>query len=258
MAILYYKKDTKITDTASIFFDIKSKSSTIRKDLDFSVNGLLQRVVGIDKLKQQTEKMLLARKGSYTSAIDLGTSPSTSKKDLANVTNSIVKSLTTYSKLQQQKKNILENDTLGKNVYRTVDINDSESWVKINDFILSRNTFIDSDLLVGTTYHYAITTVFRDTTNKMKETSITNSQSVTISSDETLSSEVNSDFILLNGAQRALLYWNLPIKLNEEEQLRSIINVNAAPFGSDPRGLSLDVSISNLELTSAQIKTLKG
>lgn len=252
MAIIYFIEASNISDTSSSLFDIKTISTSFGKDIDLA-SGTLSRLIGLDKLKQQVTKAVLVEKGSYDNVPGLGVRLLNTKKDLALASSSLRESLSTYTQLQQQQEPSSIVNVLGKNVYRTVDIDDATSWTKVNDYILSDNFFIDTELVSGTTYYYAITTVYRDSTNSIKETPIIGYQSIVITTDETLSSKVNFDFILVNGANQAKLYWNLPIELALEEQLRSILDIKFTQFASDPRGLRINVKVTNRERDSIQI-----
>ena len=251
---IYFKQHTDIKNTTGQLFDIKTIVSNGKRDLDLSPTGSLQRIVGLDKLVQQVTKALLVKKGTYITVPKLGLSISSGQGiDSALITSALVESLTAFSRQQQQRKTLSGTTILGKNIYRTVDINNSESWEKINDYIVSDNTFTDLNAVVGNTYYYALTSVYRDTTNKTKETSIVNSQSTIITADETLSAKVNNDFILINGNGDATLYWNITNQLNSEEQLRSIYDVKVTRNVGDPRGIKIYVSVTNVSLDKLQI-----
>ena len=219
----YFKQYTKIEDTTNQLFDIKTTVSNGKRDLDLSPTGALQRIVGLDKLIQQVTKALLVKKGTYITVPKLGLSISSGQGiDEALITSSLVESLTIFAQQQQQRKRLSGTTVLGKNIYRTVDINNVDSWEKINGYIVSDNTFTDLNAIVGNTYYYAITSVYKDTTNNTKETPIIISQSTVVTVDETLSAKVSNDFILVNGSGDIVLYWNITKELNDEEQLRRI------------------------------------
>jgi len=250
----YFKEHTDIVKTTDQLFDIKTTVSNGKRDLDLSPTGALQRIIGLDKLIQQVTKALLVKKGTYVTVPKLGLSISSGQGIYsALVTSSLVESLTTFAQQQQQKKVIAGTTILGKNVYRTVDINNVDSWEKINSYIVSDNTFTDLTAITGNVYYYAITSVYRDTTNKTKETPIITSQSTTITVDETLSAQVSNDFILVNGSGDVALYWNIAKELNSEEQLRSIFDVKVTRNISDPRGIKIYVSVTNVNLDKPQI-----
>ena len=252
----YFTKDTKIENTTDQLFDIKTTISNGKRDLDLSPVGDVQRIIGLDKLVQQVTKTLLVKKGTYITVPKLGLSISSGQGiDDALITSSLIESLTTFAQQQQQRKRSSGVTILGKNVYRTVDINNADSWVKINDYIVPGNTFTDTDVIVGNTYYYALTSVYRDTTNNTKETSIITSQSTVITVDETLSAQVNNDFILVNGSSIATLYWNTIREPNSEEQLRSIYDVKVTRDIGDPRGIKIYVSVTNVSLDKLQIET---
>ena len=250
----YFKQHTDIVNTTDQLFDIKTTVSNGKRDLDLSPTGALQRIVGLDKLIQQVTKALLVKKGTYITVPKLGLSISSGQGiDSALITSSLVESLTTFAQQQQQRKRLAGTTILGKNIYRTVDINNVDSWEKINSYIVSDNTFTDLTAITGNIYYYAITSVYRDTTNKTKETPIITSQSTTITVDETLSTQVSNDFILVNGSGDVALYWNIAKELNSEEQLRSIFDVKVVRNISDPRGIKIYVSVTNVNLDKPQI-----
>ena len=250
----YFEQDTKIVDTTDQLFDIKTILSNGKRDLDLSPTGSLQRIVGLDKLIQQVTKALLVKKGTYINAPKLGLSISSGQGiDEALITSSLIESLTTFAQQQQQRKRLSGITILGKNIYRTVDINNADSWEKLNDYIISDNTFTDQNVIVGNTYYYSLTSVYRDTTNNTKETPIINSQSTVATVDETLSAQVNNDFILVNDSSEISLYWNIIKELNNEEQLRSIYDVKVTRDIGDPRGIKIYVSVTNVSLDKSQI-----
>lgn len=250
----YFKQDTKITNTIDQLFDIKTTLSNGKRDLDLSPTGSLQRIVGLDKLVQQVTKALLVKKGTYITVPKLGLSISSGQGiDVALITSSLVESLTTFAQQQQQRKRLSGVTVLGKNVYRTVDINNPNSWEKLNDYIISDNTFTDQNVIVGNTYYYSLTSIYKDTTNNTKETPIITSQSATTTVDETLSAQVSNDFILVNGSGDITLYWNIAKELNSEEQLRSIYDVKITRDIGDPRGIKIYVSVTNVSLDEPQI-----
>ena len=250
----YFKKDTKITNTTNQLFDIKTTVSNGKRDLDLSPVGSLQRIVGLDKLVQQVTKALLVKKGTYITAPKLGISISSGQGiDEALITSALIESLTTFAQQQQQRKRLSGTTILGKNIYKTVDINNVDSWEKVNSYIVSDNTFTDTAVIVGNTYYYALTSVYKDTTNNTKETPIITSQSTEVTVDETLSAKVNSSFILVNGSGDVALYWNNTGELNEEEQLRSIYDVKVTSDIGDPRGIKIYVSVTNVSLDKLQI-----
>ena len=250
----YFKKDTKIIDTTNQLFDIKTTVSNGKRDLDLSPTGALQRIVGLDKLVQQVTKALLVKKGTYSTAPKLGISISSGKGiDEALITSALIESLTAFSQQQQQRKRVAGTTILGKNIYRTVDINNVDSWEKVNSYIVSDNTFTDTGVIVGNTYHYALTSVYKDTSNTTKETPIITSQSTEVTVDETLSAQVNSSFILVNGSSDVVLYWNISKEINKEEQLRSIYDVKVTRDVGDPRGIKIYVSVTNVNIDKLQI-----
>ena len=250
----YFKQNTKIEKTTDQLFDIKTSISNGKRDLDLSPTGSLQRIIGLDKLVQQVTKALLVKKGTYITVPKLGLSISSGQGiDEALITSSLVESLTIFAQQQQQRKRLAGTTILGKNIYRTVDINNSDSWEKLNDYIISDNTFTDLNVIVGNTYYYAITSVYTDTTNNTKETPIITSQSTVATVDETLSAQVNNSFILVNGSSDIALYWNITKELNSEEQLRSIYDVKVTRDIGDPRGIKIYVSVTNVNLDESPI-----
>lgn len=250
----YFKQRTKLVDTTDELFDIKTTTSNGKRDLGLSPTGSLQRIVGLDKLIQQVTKALLVKKGTYITAPKLGMSTSSGQGiDAALITSSLVESLTVFAQQQQQRKRLTGTTILGKNIYRTVDINNIDSWEKINGYIVSDNTFTDITAITGNRYFYALTSVYRDTTNNTKETPIITSHSTVITVDETLSAQVNNDFILVNGSGDVALYWHATKELNNEEQLRSIYDVKVTKNIGDPRGLKVYASVTNVNLDKLQI-----
>ena len=250
----YFKQDTKIDKTTNQLFDIKTSISNGKRDLDLSPTGSLQRIIGLDKLVQQVTKALLVKKGTYLTVPKLGLSISSGQGiDEALITSSLVESLTIFAQQQQQRKRLSGTTILGRNIYRTVDINNSDSWEKLNDYIVSDNTFTDLNVIVGNPYYYALTSVYTDTTNNTKETPIITSQSTVATVDETLGAQVSNDFILVNGNSNIALYWNITKELNSEEQLRSIYDVKVTRDIGDPRGIKIYVSVTNVSLNESQI-----
>ena len=237
-------------------FDIKTKSTVYGKDLDLS-NNKISRVIGIDKLIQQSEKSVLVAKGTYSEAKLLGT-PTFANNDPTIISNGVVESLSIYANLQKLQETSSVVSVIGKNIYRTLDINDPDSWRKLNKFILTDNTYTDVDVVVGTTYYYSLVTVFVDSVNNTKETPIINSLSNTVESDQTLNTSVGADFIVVSDSNSSVLYWNIPVGLSSEEQLRSILEVRSVKFSSDPRGLAIKIKLSNKELTQGQIQAIRG
>ena len=250
----YFKQNTKIGNTTNQLFDVKTTTSNGKRDLDLSPTGSLQRIIGLDKLVQQVTKALLVKKGTYITTPKLGLSVSSGHGiDEALITSALVESLTTFAQQQQQRKQLTGATILGKNIYRTVDINNADSWVKVNSYIVSDNTFTDIGTVIGNTYYYALTSVYRDTTNNTKETPIITSQSTEITVDETLNAQVNNDFILVNGSGDVALHWNIGKDLNSEEQLRSIYDVKVTRDVGDPLGIKIYVSVTNVSLDKLQI-----
>ena len=252
----YTITDSKLDNVDDRRFDIKTKTTVFGKDIALS-NNKTTRIIGIDKLKQQTEKNILVKKRTYDEAKTLGV-PTFSSKDKAVISTGIIESLSTYANLQKLQTTASLVSILGKNIYRTIDINDPESWEKLNKFILTDNTYTDEDVVVGTTYYYSLVTVFTDATNNTKETPIINSLSTLIEGNRTLNTAVGDDFIIVNDTSKAVLYWNLPVGLSSEEQLRSILEVKIVNFSNDPRGFAILLKLSNQDLTQSQIQAIRG
>ena len=252
----YSITDSKLDNINDRRFDIKTKSTVFGKDLDLSTSKL-GRLIGIDKLIQQATKSVLVKKRTYTEAKLLGV-PAFKDSDKTVLSSSITESLATYANLQKLQSSTALVFILGKNVYRTKDISDPNSWEKINKFVLTSNTYVDEDVTVGTTYYYSLVTVFTDSTNNTKETPVINSLSTLITSNSTLNTAVGEDFIVVNDASKAVLYWNLPAGLSSEEQLRSLLEIRSVTFASDPRGLAILLKLSNKDLTQSQIQAIRG
>ena len=257
MAINYYTENTKLDKISTRLFDIKSKSTSYGKDIDLNSLGALDRIVGLDKLQQQTEKSLLLKKGSYSNNKLLGTDLlDGTRKDTVFINKDVKDSLSTYASIQQGQKTSSLVNILGRNVYRTVDIDDINAWIKLNDYVIPINEFSDTDININTTYYYSTTTVYRDTSNRIKESQITMYQSVIVSSEDTMNALIDSNFILVAGSQQVTLYWNLSVEMAMEEQLRSILSVRTTPLPGDPRGVQVSVRVTNRELTESQIETI--
>ena len=258
MSIHYYTKDTKLNVDDTHLFDIKSKKTTFGRDLDFNHIGTTNRIIGLDKLEQQAEKSVLVRKDSYSAARNLGTSLFKGfAKDRALLSSEIRDSLTTFANLQQQQRTSSTVKILGKNIYRTIDILDATSWKKINSHIISDNFYTDKNLISGTFYNYSVTEVYQDQYGRTTETKIDKVEYTLATATATLEAKVNDMFVLINNGKGALLYWNTPIEMVMEEQLRSIIGVTVSTNFSDPRGVFVNIRLSNRTLTQTQLSFLR-
>lgn len=254
MAINYNIKDTRLDKITTRKFDIKTKTTVFGKDLALNSIGSLDRIIGLDKMKQQTEKAILLQKGTYTTATSLGTALlSVGTKDKIFLASDIKKSLSEYAAIQQQQAKSINTNLLGINIYKTVDIKDETSWLKINTNVIPTNTYEDTDVLPNVLYYYAITTVYRDTTNRIKETQISTYKDTIITPYNELAASIDSDFIIINGTASNILYWNLPVELTPEEQLRSILSIKTTDAGADPREVSVSVKLTNREVTQVQV-----
>jgi len=256
MSINYYIKNSTVDKVGTRLFDIKSASTGYGKDIDLNVMGSVDRIVGLDKLQQQTEKIILVKKGTYPGDSSLGTNLSRGVDDSLSLNSDIKDSLAAYANIQQRQKDTSLLNILGKNVYRTVDIEDPYSWKKINEHITTTNEFFDADIITGTQYYYGLTTAFRDTSNSVKESQIESYKSISVSAENTMSAKIDSDFILVAGSRTVTLYWNLPIGLTYEEQLRSILGVTTTKSISEPRRVRIDIKLTNRDLTESQITAI--
>lgn len=260
MATAYYTKDTKLNIADKHLFDIKTKRSSFGKDIDVNYSGDLSRVIGLDKLEQQVEKAILVKKNTYATAKNLGTSLVIGSfvKDKSTITAEVRDALIIYSNLQQQQRTTNTVKLIGKNIYRTIDILDPNSWEKINTHIISDNTYADTNLIPDTYYNYAVTDVFQDLFGKTIETKIDKTEYVLAANVSTLKAKVNDSFVLIENGKSAILYWNLIQDLTMEEQLRSIINIAVSSGLGDPRSVNVNLKLSNRELTQTQINLLRG
>jgi hypothetical protein len=257
MSVNYYIKNSVINKVDTRLFDIRSTSTRYGKDLELNVLGTVDRIVGLDKLQQQTEKVVLLSKGTYSGNPLLGTDLlNSTRKDTMAINSDIRDSLSSYAAIQQGKKDISTLNILGRNIYRTVDIEDTGAWKKLNDHIITINEFSDNTPRIDTFYYYGITTVYRDTSNRTKETQIISYKSASVSNEDTMNAKVDEDFILISGNNKVTLYWNLPIDMTYEEQLRSIVSIRTTKSPSDPRKLTADIKLSNRDLTESQITAI--
>lgn len=253
MAVAYFTKDTKLKTTDKHLFDVKTIATSYGRDLYVNSSGTINRIIGLDKLEQQVEKSVLIKKKTYTQAPLLGTNLEQSNPALVDF--DIKESLAQLATLQQQQRSTNSFTILGRNIYRSRDSSNVDYWVKINSHIVSSNSFIDKDLTTGTTYSYATTNVYQDTLGRTTESKIDEFENVIVSEINTMSAIVNDSFIIVSSNNKVTLYWNLPIEMSTEEQLRSIISVNSSKLG-DPRSLKVSIKVTNRNLTQAQINTL--
>lgn len=259
MATNYSITYSKLDNLPSRKFDIKTKRTKFKKDIDLGPFGTLSRVVGLDKLSQQASKSVILNKGTYTTNESLGTALISNKnKNTVFVTADIQNSLSTYAKIQQRQVTSNITEVLGRNIYRSIDNTNINGWEKVNGQVLSANTYTDIELSTEIIYYYAMTTVYKDTSNSTKETQISSYLTVDIPVDNTMNAGVSQDFIIIFGSREASLYWNLPVALSKEEQLRSILDIKLNTLSSDPRALRIDVKITNRELTTSQIEIIRG
>lgn len=259
MSINYSITLSKLDNLPSRKFDIKTKPTKFKKDIDLGPFGTLSRIIGLDKLGQQASKSVILNKGTYPTNDALGTALISNKnKNTIFITSDIQNSLSTYAKIQQRQVTSNITEILGKNIYRSIDKTNIDGWEKVNDQVLSANTYTDLDLSTDIIYYYAMTTIYRDTSTSTKETQISNYLTVDIPADNTMNAAVSSDFIIIFGSREASLYWNLPVELSKEEQLRSILDIKLNKLSNDPRDLRIDIKITNRELTQRQIETIRG
>jgi len=253
---IYYTNNSKLIPDGTQLFDSKSIKTGYGYDIDINSSGAISRLIGLDKLEQQVQKAVIVKKGSYPTAKSLGSNIiNATIKDKIFLNAEIRETLATYAKLQQQTSTSFLK-VLGKNIYRTMDITDASSWRKINSHIISSNTYTDSNLIPSIFYYYAVTTVYRDTLGNTSETNIDKYENIIASTVNSLQAKVNDTFVLVSGNKSAILYWSIPVKLNEEEQLRSIIDIILTQFG-DPRGLNIKIKVTNKSMTQSQINLLK-
>lgn len=254
MSVYYYTEHTNLDTNNPNLFDIKTKKTNYGRDLDLNSANTISRIVGLDKLVQQTEKIVFLNTDTYESAPDLGVD--LFKQSNTTILNySISKAFNQYASLQQQQQTQSNFLILGRNIYRSRDISNIEYWEKINKNIISSNKYIDSGLITDTEYFYATTKVYKDSLGNTRETKIEILDNVIATSDNTLSAKINDDFVFISDANSVILYWDIPIPLNLEEQLRSIVSINSFKLG-DPRALQVNIKLSNRELTQAQVSSL--
>lgn len=255
---VYFKTDkTKLSTNNTYLFDVSVKSTGYGRDIDINSNGGVSRVIGLDKLIQQVQKTVLVKKASYPALSSLGTSlVGMTSKDVSSIDSDIKGTLATYAGLQQQQHSSTSVEILGRNVYRTININDSASWTKLNSQIVTKGSYVDSNLTAGTTYYYATTTVYRDYLNKTVESNIKVYSKAEVTNVNTQKAEVKSEFIVLNGANKVTLYWMTPINLTQEEQLRSVLGIKTTKSPSEPRKVRIDIKLTNRDLTTAQLNIL--
>lgn len=255
---IYFKTDkTKLNINNNYLFDVSTKSTGYGRDLDINSNGGISRVIGLDKLIQQVQKTVLVKKASYPSLSSFGTALSgMTTKDVSSIDSDIKGTLATYAGLQQQQHSSTSVEIIGRNVYRTIDINDSASWIKLNSQIVTKGSYLDSNLATGTTYYYATTTVYRDYLNRTVESNIKVYSRVNITNVNTQSAEVKSEFVLINGANKVTLYWMVPIGLTQEEQLRSVLGISTTKSPGEPRRVRIDIKLTNRNLTATQLNVL--
>ena len=246
MAVAYFIKDTKLTTTDKHLFDAKTITTSYGRDLYVNSSGTINRIIGLDKLEQQVEKSVLIKKKTYTQAPLLGTNLGQSNAALIDF--DIKESLSQLATLQQQQRSYNTLTILGRNIYRSRDASNVDYWVRINSHIISGNSFIDKDLITGTTYSYAVTNVYQDTLSRTTESKIDKFEDITVSDMDTMSAFVNDSFIVVSGNNKVTLYWNMPVEMSTEEQLRSIISVNSSKLG-DPRSLKVSIKVTNRKLT---------
>lgn len=255
---IYFKTDkTNLNINNTYLFDIAVKSTGYGRDIDINSSGGVSRVIGLDKLSQQVQKAVLVKKASYSSLTTFGTALNgMTTKDVSSIDSDIKGTLATYAGLQQQQRNTSSVELLGRNIYRTTDINDATSWRKLNSQIVTKGSYIDNNLPNGATYYYATTTVYRDYLNKIVESNIKVYSRAAITNLNSQKSEVKADFILINSANKVTLYWMTPVELTQEEQLRSLLGVTTTKSYGDPRRIKIDLKLTNRNLTTTQLSVL--
>lgn len=254
----YFKTDkTKLNINNSYLFDLAVKSTGYGRDIDINSSGGVSRVIGLDKLVQQVQKTVLVRKAFYPSLTSFGTALSgMTTKDVSSIDSDIKSTLSTYARLQQQQHNNTSVEILGRNIYRTTNINDSTSWKKLNSQIITKGNYIDSNLSSGTTYYYATTTVYKDYLNRSAESNIKVYSRADVTNLNTQKAEIKTEFILISAANKVTLYWAIPIGLTQEEQLRSVLGISTTKSPSEPRRVRIDIKLTSRDLTTSQINVL--
>jgi hypothetical protein len=249
----YNTENSKIEDKDASLFDIKTIKTTYGRDLDVNIFGSTSRIIGLDKLIQQVEKSLAVYKGKYSEAPSFGLTLNNQSRSIPAISTDIKESLNSYRGIQQENDTTITRTILGKNIYRSTDLNESSYWKKLNTNLITSNTYTDDELIIGSIYFYAITDVYVNSMGETKETDIVEFVEVEIPQDSTQDVVFSNTFFLTYLDKSVRLFWNLPVEMDPEEKLNTVSRTKVTLPKHEPRSIFVELKLANENVDEVQL-----